>query len=214
MALFDDMYNEVLNSVVKTLGEDVEENWELLVSETFILNSILLKMETQTLIVLGKCLLQDFVEDNPKVANNRCVLDCQILTNSLLYNVIQKLNKLAKRKRKHDQEGVCKSFTANIFKAITDSMFFDATESTDSSLDLFIREFNENLLDESHNNLETKINEEKLQQLLNVLKKLPIVYSSEKVQIVCLFFLIAIFIDFAKSMNESTRNCCESLIAG
>lgn len=212
MTLFGDICNEVQTAVVKTLSEDVEENWQLIVSQPFTLSNVLVKMDAESLIALGKCLLQDYSEANFKIASNRYVLDCQKLADSLLYNVIQKINKLTKRKRKHDEEGISKSFSANTFKAITDDMFFETNENTNSNFDMFIRKFNENLVDQFDN--EAKVNKEKLQQLLNILEKLPIVYSSEQIQVVCLFYLIALLVDFKKSMNDSTRNRCEDLITG
>ncbi|ERL93328.1 hypothetical protein D910_10622 [Dendroctonus ponderosae] len=91
---------DVLNNIATIITAHLDDTWEELVKDKFVVNAIFPKMDTVSLTLLAEHLMENqklFAENHVKDSINLC--------NAMAYVALSKINKLFTRKRKMDLEG-------------------------------------------------------------------------------------------------------------
>lgn len=208
MHIFEETCSEdIKNSIIKRINIEIEESWQELLAEPFLVSNVLPKLDVQLLVMLGHYFLKDTLEkgDFTSLKKNYLV-NSQTLTNTLLYNTLLKIHKLFKQKRKHQENFVEKLFNSKLFSNIDEEMFFKVNADITRIVTSFINGIQE------HPTSNININVEELLQYLMVLKNLPILYSSQEIQILCVLYLISILFDCHSIV--SVISGCETIITG
>lgn len=90
---------DILNNIAMLIPAHLDDTWEELLKDKFVVNAILPKMDTVSLTLVAEHLME-----NPKLFAEHHVKDSIKLCNAMAYVTLSKINKLFTGKRKRDLE--------------------------------------------------------------------------------------------------------------
>lgn len=209
--LFEENCNdEMQNAVVNDVAHEIQEHWNEIVYEPFVLNNVISKMDGVSIIELAEAFLKDVqnAKDYTKL-KNPYLSDCEKLTNGFLYVALKMIVKLFKQKRKHGNENIIQPCIVQAFSQINEETFFNGDDITDI-IEGILNITNQ---EETFNSV-LQINETKLGDYLKIISNIPVIYTNKEVQTVVLLFLFALLIDINVNNIQSAKDACEQLIIG
>ncbi|CAG9772758.1 unnamed protein product [Ceutorhynchus assimilis] len=200
-----EMNDEITINIVKTLQTHLDDTWRDLLSDKFTVNFLVPKMDKTSLTFLAEHLIEE-----DALINTNHILDSSTLTKATVYVLLTKINKLCKGKRKHNGEQNI-SLSSKLFASYPEEIFFDSEDS----LKITNLEDITNLYNGCDvQNSSTIINkEDKLQNYMNILKKVPFIYSNVNIQKLVLLYFMSLNVDI-QNCSEDTRTLLEDLIIG
>ncbi|XP_028150875.1 uncharacterized protein LOC114344224 [Diabrotica virgifera virgifera] len=214
--IFEQKVNEeILQDLSRYITRDLEENWKYILQNKFLTNNLVPLMDSSSINLLADKLVAnitdlDDTQLNQYIFNNSCVL------NAVAYSIIVKSDKIiSKRKRKHDEDLVdAKKLSTKVSNMVTVDTFCNDGHNED-----LIKKLKK--VYESYkvdHNVEVKFNEAKLLELLEVLKKFPVVFCKESVQKCFLVYLFSLHKelrqDFSKGRYVDVQSSLENIILG
>ncbi|KAH1010809.1 uncharacterized protein LOC109541974 [Dendroctonus ponderosae] len=197
---------DVLNNIATIITAHLDDTWEELVKDKFVVNAIFPKMDTVSLTLLAEHLMENqklFAENHVKDSINLC--------NAMAYVALSKINKLFTRKRKMDLEGG-KPMSSMVFSLFGNDAFFTSSKTFDMT----------GIVERAKSIFETpehtclsalKSKETQLRINLGILKKLPLIYSESHIQKCMLLFLMALNRDI-DACSDTVKTELEDLIIG
>lgn len=200
-------YIDIKQSFIKDLVLETEDIWKVLLQEPLFLNDVLPEMDSQSLLLAADYVLNVYLA-NDDLLMNESLINCDVLTKSVLYCIIRKISKHFKQKQKskeNDKNIVCKQ----LFSVI-DADLFVSGEELNQVYNVFIKHF-------QSNNQQTAsiLDLEKLILCINIIKKLPVLHMPKPIRDVLLLFLIAVLHDSKnESQNEILHENLEHVIVG
>lgn len=208
--------SDSMDAVVREASQRINECWELFISEPFTLNTIVIKMDNRSLINLAEYFLKDFLNKPTRDWNtikNSFLLDCQRFVLALVHVTLEKIKKSF---RVTKVSGIKKkSCIARLFKHSSEDTFFGSSEDVKNLKKELMQIIDSR---EKLDNCELDgipVNAEKLQNFLEVLQNLPVIYCAREVQVAVLIFLIALHFDIiCYQIEPCIQHRCEALILG
>ncbi|KAJ3662927.1 hypothetical protein Zmor_007241 [Zophobas morio] len=203
--IFGDGNNDVVAPIIRTLSTSFDAESVDIFSDRFVVNTVLDKMPTSNIISLAEILVKDLVEGNTKVLDEPHINDSQLITQGILCVIFTKINKLLKQKRKHDDTSVRKALCSKAMSLLPTDMFLCGR------IEEVLGSVSEILVSESHHqNIDLKMQEEKLELYLELLTKIPLIFCSESTQKLTVLLLMALHKDSQNCENIKLK--CEQLI--
>lgn len=214
MFLFEGNVNDdIVNNVLESLIINLEENWKNIITDKSTLNLHLFnKMSTSTVLFFAQELIKD--ASLPIIASHGFVIDCRKILNGIHFVILTKLNKmlLGKLKRRKRDENTKKYKSTILYEHIDKDNFLN--DKIDSE---FINEFKDLLVlkhqhTKDNNNIIINVD---IKKYLNIMKRFPVIFSSQQIQLLILIYLFALHNDISNSNCDELMKCdCESLIIG
>lgn len=198
-------YAEIKRSFIKDVTLEAEEDWKNLLQESFFVNHILPDMEHQNILSAADFIFKACVADESYLIKNQSLITCHVLMRSVLYCAIHKMSKLFKQKQKCGEGVFCKK----LFKKIDASLLINGNEIKEVPDD-FAENLKQNWITTAN-----KIDFEKLDTCLKIIKQLPVFYLPAATQDILLLFLIALLHDCkSDSQNKLLEERLEPIITG
>lgn len=184
-------------NILRTITAHLEHDWQDILEDKFVVRDLLPKMSTAT----KKTLVDNLINNIDGFENKRHILESPQILDVVNYIVLTKINKtISKQKRKHDE-----SFSnpilisSKIVSILSDDIFlekdYDCQDCLKQAKALLIE-------NEMKNKIDSKFNEQKVCRYLNILKKFPIIFSSEKNQKICLLYFFALHKDLSYDVSK------------
>ncbi|CAG9856436.1 unnamed protein product [Phyllotreta striolata] len=188
--------NEVLADLSRYLTSDLENNWKDILQDKFLTNNLMPTLDPEDKLILAEKIVSN-INDFGNVYQYAHVFNNASILNTVIYYIITKCDRiLAKRKRKSDENlSLSKLISTRICECLDTVGFHDENILSDS-----IGKMSE-IYKSSDNNsdLEIKFNEEKLLELVKILKHFPVIFCEANVQN---FFILYFF-----SLHKDLRRC-------
>lgn len=196
---------ETKQSFIKDDALQPEETWKALLQDPFFLNNVLPEMDHQSILSAAHFVFKTCLADNINLAQSQSLINCAILIRGVLYYTLLKISKLFKHKHKSDD----KTFVKELFSKIDADLFICGNEITEVHK-IFIQKLKLDWDKESY-----KLDAEKLDLYLNVIKQLPILHMPAAVQDVLLLFLVALLYDCKGVLQKHpTEEKLELIVSG
>ncbi|CAH2005718.1 unnamed protein product [Acanthoscelides obtectus] len=195
----------------------VQDHWKFILSNKFIINNLLPKIDNQSIIGLSRKIIDDFKESTVQDLEN--ISGSQLVLSATSYVCILKLEHIlskCKNKVENDTFDFMSSkmaavFDEDLFLTRQQGKFGDRTKEILSTLkDIYIENFGKTVKQENA----IKISEHKFSNVLDVLKRFPIIYCSPQLQQICFIYFIALHYDLEEHISLKLKANVENIVIG
>ncbi|XP_066147731.1 uncharacterized protein [Euwallacea fornicatus] len=198
--------DETIKGILKVLPTHIRASWQDLLSDKFVMNVLLFKVDKYSLIHLAEHLIE-----NDHKLDDIVIRDSQLLTNVTVYTLMSKINKLFRVKRKRDVDAIQMSLSEKVFRLLPEEAFMSTAPGDMGGVMAHLIQLFEEWQEHSVDSIKSK--EGRLAKYLGIMKKLPFIYSETDVQKLILLYLLSLGKDVSVCSQEAYKEV-EDLIIG
>ncbi|KAJ8949966.1 hypothetical protein NQ318_002374 [Aromia moschata] len=109
LLLFEKSVNDdLVLSVTRNITSDLENNWRDILYDKFIINNLLLKMDSASVLLIAEYLINN-IDDFKNLNKQIHILDSSLFLTAINYKIITKINKLLLKQKRKLNEDVLKT---------------------------------------------------------------------------------------------------------
>nr|CAH7737652.1 unnamed protein product [Callosobruchus chinensis] len=233
--LKDTVTDDAIHDITTNISMHIRDDWIYILSNKFIMNNLLPKMNNQTIIGLCEIFLHDFKErlvccTGEKSSNRSSALDLfncsssQLLLNAISYVCISKINKILLKYENAKDDNSTNTFMSTKMCAVFDEDIFLNRESKDARvkeiLDVLKQKYSENIektVIRCRQGCTIKKYETRIFNLLEIFKHFPSIQCNSKLHQIYFMYFIALHHDFQKNISvadERLKQNVELIVIG
>lgn len=200
---------EALAAVVNELSVNLEENHELLLTDSFAMKNIVGKFSLDQKINVSRLFMDEMIKsvDSNDVLIVRNLNENVHILNGMLYNALLGINKSTKQKNRGLK-------ISKLLQVVSAECFIDNEDDSSclDNLQKVVEVFND---EETESDTNFKCKAGKLRQYILLIKTLPLVYMTKFVRTVTFIALLSLLPDLRISLaDELIINDIESVLIG
>lgn len=197
-------FGEMKRSFTDSVVSETHATWLVLFQEPFVLKHLLPEMNHETILSAADSVLKSCSADGNYLMRKDSLVNCGSLMRAAVYGILRKINVLFKKKG--GDAGMF--FGRELFRQINVAEFVADEELKELPLS-----FNQLLQQNWTTNC--KVDAEKLNAYLNILKQLPVVHLSNNVHDAVTLYLIALLFDCQNGFKDGeTKANLECVVNG
>lgn len=204
--IFEKQINEeTVTAFINVISLNLEDNWQLLFSDVFVLKHIISKLPVEHIELISNLFIENVI--NNKEHNMINVSENNLLLNGIVYNILIRINKTVKYKKGASR-------ISRILKVVSRECFIN-TDDSSSNLDEIAKLFNVLIIEDGDNNISGQCKEQQLSENLALIKLLPLIHMPKYVRTVVFIFMCNLLCDLKTNNSKATvNNEVEAILIG